>query len=119
MADAGEQQRTLVVLTTGKEAFMRANAVLQVALVLATQGLQVQFLAIGPGIEVFKSNQRNSPQFAEMLNKMREAGVQLSVCQVSMENIGLTRDQMFDAEIVMGGRVIAQRIREGWTVLTF
>jgi hypothetical protein len=110
----------LVVVTTGKEQFVRANAILQMTLMIRkSSGLPVEFLAIGPGVEIFRSNQRNSPQFGQLLDQLREAGVQLAACEVSLQSIGLTRDQMFDAEIVRGGVEVAQRIQDGYTVLTF
>lgn len=110
----------LVVLTTGKEAFVRANAIMQMTLMIRkTSGQPVEFLALGPGVEVFRSNQKNSPQFGQMLEQMKEAGITLAVCEMSLENLGLTRDQMFEANIVRGGVEVAQRIQEGYTVLTF
>jgi len=110
---------TLVVLTTGKEAFVRANAVLQMTLMLSKFGQKpVELLTLGPGIEILKANQKNSPQFAQQLNAMKEAGIEIAVCEQSMQNLGLTSDQMFEAKIVRGGEV-ARRIQEGYTVLTF
>jgi hypothetical protein len=111
---------TLVVLTTGKEAFVRANAILQLTLMVRKTSQQpVELLALGPGVEVFRSNQRNSPQFGQQLDALREAGVRLAVCEVSLENLGLTSDQMFAAESVRGGVEVATKMAEGWDVLTF
>lgn len=118
MPDA--DQSTLVVLTAGKEAFVRANAVLQMTQMVRTSGqMPVELLFLGPGVEVLRANQRNSPQFEQQLAALREAGVQLTVCEVSLESLGLTRDQMFEAEPVKGGVEVARRIQEGWQVLTF
>jgi len=118
MPDA--DQSTLVVLTTGKEAFVRANAVLQMTQMVRTSGqMPVELLFLGPGVEVLRANQRNSPQFEQQLAALREAGVQLTVCEVSLESLGLTRDRMFEAEPVKGGVEVARRIQEGWQVLTF
>lgn len=111
---------TLVVLTTGKEAFVRANAILQMTLMIRrTTRDPVELLAIGPGIEIFRSNQKNSPQFGQQLDSLREAGVRLAVCEMSLENLGLTKDQMFTADVVRGGVEVANRLTEGWHVLTF
>ncbi len=113
-------QSTLVVLTTGKEALVRANAVLQMTLMLRKTGqMPVELLTLGPGVEVLRSNQKNSPQFQQQLDALREAGVRLTVCEVSLENLGLTQDQMFQADTVKGGVEVATRLREGWQVLTF
>jgi hypothetical protein len=118
MPDA--DQSTLVVLTAGKEAFVRANAVLQMTQMVRTSGqMPVELLFLGPGVEVLRANQRNSPQFEQQLAALREAGVQLTVCEVSLKSLGLTRDQMFEAEPVKGGVEVARRIQEGWQVLTF
>ncbi len=113
------EKPVLITLTTGKEEFVRAMAVLQLTLSMAQQELDVEFLALGPGVEILRSNQRNSPQFGEMLDKLKNVGVSIKVCGMSLENIGLTQDQMFPADIVMGGVEIAQRIKIGYTVLTF
>lgn len=111
---------TLVVLSTGKEAFVRANAVLQLTLMVRKTGhMPVELLAFGPGVEILRSNQKNSPQFHQQLDGLREAGVQISVCEVSLESLGLTKDQMFEAEAVKGGVEVATRLQEGWNVLTF
>ncbi len=111
---------TLVVLTTGKEAFVRANAILQMTLMIRkTADVAVELLALGPGIEVFRSNQKNSPQFGQMLRELKENGIDLAVCEMSLENLGLTRDQMFEARIVKGGVEVAHRMQQGYTVLTF
>ncbi len=113
-------QPTLVVLTTGKEAFVRANAILQMTLMLRKFGQEpVELLVLGPGIEILKSNQKNSPQFSQQLDAMKAAGIEIAICEQSMQNLGLTPDQMFEAKIVRGGEEIARRMQDGYTVLTF
>lgn len=109
----------LVVVTTGKEEFVRVNAVLQTTLAMAQQGLQVELLVLGSGVELLRSNQRSSPQFSQWLTKLRAAGVRVAACQVSLEGLGLTDDQRFEAEVVMGGKEVAARIADGHMVLTF
>jgi len=117
--ESGEKS-TLVVLTTGKEAFVRANAVLQMTLMVRkTREMPVELLLLGPGVEILRSNQKNSPQFEQQLNGLREAGVQITVCEVSLESLGLTKDQMFEAESVRGGVEVATRLQAGRHVLTF
>lgn len=112
---------TLVVLTTGKEAFVRANAVLQMTLMVrrTKQEMPVELLLLGPGVEVLRSNQKNSPQFEQQLAGLREAGVRITVCEVSLESLGLTKDQMFECETVKGGVEVATKLAEDWNVLTF
>ncbi len=111
---------TLVVLATGKEAFVRVNAVLQMTLMIRkTGGMPVELLFFGPAVEVLRANQKNSPQFGQQLDNLREAGVSLTVCEVSLESLGLTKDQMFDAALVKGGVEVATRLEEDWHVLTF
>jgi hypothetical protein len=120
VANEWQDPSTLVVVTTGKEAFMRANAIMQMTLMMRKLGgMPVEFLAIGPGVELFRSNQKNSPQFSQQFDAMREAGVRLAVCEVSLESLGLTQDQMFQADLVRGGQEVAERVKEGWNVLTF
>lgn len=111
---------TLVVLATGKEAFVRAIAVLQMTLMIRkTGGMPVELLLFGPGVEILRSNQKNSPQFDQQLSALRQSGVRVAVCEVSLESLGLTRDQMFDADLVKGGVEVATRLGEDWHVLTF
>jgi hypothetical protein len=50
---------------------------------------------------------------------MKKAGIEIAVCEQSMENLGLTPDQMFEATIVRGGEEVARRIQGGYTILTF
>jgi hypothetical protein len=117
---ATSEQSTLVVLTTGKEAFVRANAVLQMTLMVRkTGGMPVELLLLGPGVEILRSNQKNSPQFEQQLAELRKVGVQIAVCEVSLASLGLTREQMFDADVVKGGVEVGTRISQGWNVLTF
>jgi len=115
-----EEQPTLVVLTTGKEAFLRANAVLQMTLMVRkTAQNPVELLLLGQGVEILRSNQKSSPQFGQQLAGLREAGVRVAVCEVSLQSLGLTNDQMFRADQVKGGVEVANRLQEGWHVLTF
>ncbi|UQX11251.1 DsrE family protein [Candidatus Mycobacterium methanotrophicum] len=117
---SGSETSTLVVLTTGKEAFVRANAILQMTLMVRKTGrMPVELLLLGPGIEIVRSNQKNSPQFEQQLTELRQEGVQVAVCEVSLASLGLTRDQMFDADVVKGGVEVGTRIMQGWNVLTF
>lgn len=114
------EQSVLVVLTTGKEAFVRANAVLQMTLMVRKTGeMPVELLLLGPGVEILRSNQKSSPQFDQQLSALRQAGVRVAVCEVSLMSLGLTQDQMFDADLVKGGVEVATRTSEGWHVLTF
>ena len=111
---------TLVVLTTGKEAFVRANAVLQMTLMVRRSGqMPVELLFLGPGVEILRANQKNSPQFDQQLAALREAGVRIAVCEVSLESLGLSEAERFEADAVKGGVEIAARLRAGWNVLTF
>jgi len=114
------EQATLVVLTTGKEAFVRVNAVLQMTLMVRRTGqMPVELLLLGPGVEILRANQKNSPQFGQALAALGEAGVKVAACEVSLESLGLTRDQMFEAETVKGGEEVAARLKAGWHILTF
>jgi len=114
------KKSTLVVVTTGKEAFVRANAILQMTLMVRkTLQEPVEILFLGPGVEILRSNQKNSPQFAQQLEVLRAEGVRVAVCEVSLESLGLTKDQMFEADVVRGGIEVATRLGEGWQVLTF
>lgn len=111
---------TLVVLATGKEALVRANAVLQMTLMIRKTGqMPVELLFFGPGVEVLRSNQKSSPQFEQELSALRQAGVRITVCEVSLGSLGLTKDQMFEADLVKGGVEMATRLGEDWHVLTF
>lgn len=117
---APDEKPTLIVLTTGKEAFVRANAVLQLTLMVHKNSeMAVELLFLGQGVEVLRSNQKNSPQFDQQLTALREAGVRVTVCEVSLESLGLTTDQMFEAETVKGGVEVGARLAAGWHVLTF
>ncbi len=76
-------------------------------------------LLLGPGVEILRSNQKNSPHFEQVLAELGEAGVRIAVCETSLASLGLTRDQMFEAEVVKGGVEVGARIVQGWNILTF
>ncbi|MGC9220486.1 MAG: DsrE family protein [Solirubrobacteraceae bacterium] len=108
------------MLTTGKESFVRANSVLQMTLMVRkTRQMPVELLLLGPGVEILRANQKNSPQFDQELTALREAGVQVAVCEVSLQSLGLTEDQRFEADTVKGGVEVAARLQAGWDILTF
>jgi hypothetical protein len=88
-------------------------------MVCKTGGMPVELLLLGPGVEFVRSNQKNSPQFEQQLKALRQAGVHISVCEVSVASLGLTRDQMFDADVVRGGVEVGTRIVQGWNVSSF
>lgn len=113
------EKSVLITLTNGKEEFVHVMATLQVALSMAQQDLSIHFLVLGPGVDILRSNQRNSQQFKDMFEKMKNAGVRIKACKMSLENMGLTEDQRFETEVVMGGVEIADCIKAGFTVLTF
>jgi len=97
-----------------KEAFVRANAVLQMTqMVRKPVQMLVELPFLGPGVEIPRANQESPPQFAQQLDRLREAGVHLSICEMSLESLGLTRDQMLEAEPVKGGVEVSRRIQGG------
>ncbi|CAB4243783.1 DrsE family protein [Methylacidimicrobium sp. AP8] len=119
-AAASSKQALLIVVTTGKEAFPRANSLLHMAGVLANQpNTQVEFLLLGPGVELLRSNQKSPPIIAEALDHLRRCGVDITACEVSLEAYGVEADRMLPARLVKGAVEIRRCIGEGATVLTF
>ncbi|QSR89196.1 DsrE family protein [Methylacidiphilum caldifontis] len=110
----------LVVVTTGKEAFPRLNSLLHMTGIMAEQPeTKVELLLLGPGVEILRSNQKSTPIIAQALDHLRQMGVDIAACQVSLEAYGVDPDQMLSARFVKGAVEIRQRIAEGVTVLSF
>ncbi|WP_018289856.1 DsrE family protein [Verrucomicrobium sp. 3C] len=110
----------LVVVTTGKEAFPRANSLLHMTGVLANQPkTKIEFLLLGPGVELLRANQKSTPIIAEALDHLRQLGVDVAACQVSLEAYGVEAERMLPARLVKGAAEIRRCIGEGMTVLTF
>ncbi|TFE68485.1 sulfur reductase DrsE [Methylacidiphilum sp. Yel] len=110
----------LVVITIGKEAFPRVNSLFHMTQVLAQQkDTKVELLLLGPGVELLRANQKSSPIFSEMFSHLRQIGVDIAACEVSLEAFGVPVGQMLPARLVKGAVEINQRIDQGVRVLTF
>ncbi|MCY0881916.1 MAG: DsrE family protein [Firmicutes bacterium] len=120
MADA-EKKPILVVLTTGKESFMRSNSIIQAVIGMKKfSGVPVEIMFLGPGVDLLRSNQRNSPMWQKNIESLKEAGVKTVACSVSLEGFGIREDEMFSLDaLVMGGKEIAEKFAEGYHVMTF
>lgn len=100
--------RPVLIALHGQEAVGYANAILQMTLMVRKIASRV--LVFGPGVEIFRANQKNSPAFRQLLDGLCTEGVALNVCEMFLENPGLTADQMFPAGRVKGGVEIVEKL---------
>jgi len=115
-----EQKPILYVVTMESEAFQRTVALLLMATMMARQGLTIEFLAVGTGIEVYRNNNGVAPQFKELLDNMRAEKITFAACTNAMKSVGLSKDEMFPIDkFVIGGQEVAERIKDGYMIITF
>jgi hypothetical protein len=115
-----EQQPILYVVTMESEAFQRTVALMLMATMMARQGLKIEFLAVGTGIEIYRNNNGVAPEFEELLNNMRKEKITFAACTNAMKSTGLSKDEMFPIDkFVIGGEEVAARIKDGYMVMTF
>jgi hypothetical protein len=102
------------------EAFQRTVALMTMAATMARQGLRVEFLTVGTGIEVYRNNTGSAPQFEALLKSMQAAGITLAACTNSMKAMGVAKEDMFPVDkFVIGGDEVAARVKENYRVMTW
>ncbi|MCY0881094.1 MAG: DsrE family protein [Firmicutes bacterium] len=116
-----ETRPILYVLTMYSEAFQRTQALLKMAAIMASEGLTIEFLTTGTGVEVYRSNGMSSGQMLPLLTAMHDAGIKMTACTNAMKAMGLSQEEMFPVvdEFVIGGKEVAARIKDGYQVLPF
>lgn len=115
-----DQKPILYVVTMESEAFQRTVSLLLMATMMARQGLVIEFLAVGTGIEIYRKNNAVASQFEELLNNMRAQKIMLAACTNAMKSMGLTQEEMFPIDkFVIGGQEVADRVKDGYMVMTF
>ena len=113
--------RMLVMLTTGKDNINAEMVAFSFAFnAVKNAKAKVEFLFLGRGVQAANKHQKSSPQFEEQINMLRNEGIPLKICKVSMAGEGLTENDIFPGiEMVLGGVETNARIEDGYSVLTF
>jgi len=115
-----DQKPILYIITMESEAFQRTIALLLMATMMARQGLTIELLAIGTGIEIYRNNNGVAPQMEELLNNMRAENITFAACTNAMKSVGLSKEEMFPVDkFIIGGQETAERIKDGYMVMTF
>ncbi|MEW9492598.1 MAG: DsrE family protein [Candidatus Aramenus sulfurataquae] len=113
--------KIFVISTAGKDDINRATMAINFALgARKNANATVSLMFLGRGVETLLKNVANAEQMRKLVNDMIEAGIEVSYCGISLKNLGLTRDLIFDnVKEVMGGVETAKKIDEGYAVVSF
>jgi hypothetical protein len=113
--------KILVMLITGKDNINTEMVAFSFAFnAVKNAKADVEFLFLGRGVQAANKHQKSSPQFLDQINMLRNEGIPLKICKVSMAGEGLTEDEIFpDIDMVLGGVETNDRIEDGYTVITF
>jgi hypothetical protein len=113
--------KILVMLITGKENINTQMVSFNFAVNLVRNAnATVEFLFLGRGVEAADKRHKNSPQFQEQIESLKNSGIPVKICKVSMAAEGMSQNDIFpDIEMVLGGVETNNRIGEGYSVITF
>lgn len=113
--------KIFVISTAGKDDINRTTMAINFALgARKNANATVAFMFLGRGVETLLKNATNAKQMKKLIDDMINAGIDVSYCGVSLKNLGLTKELIFDGiKEVMGGVETAKRIDEGYTVVSF
>ncbi|AWR96393.1 hypothetical protein DFR86_01735 [Acidianus sulfidivorans JP7] len=113
--------KIFVISTAGKDDINRANMAMNFALgARKNAGATVAFMFLGRGVETLLKNSANAPQMKKTIEDMINSGIEVTYCGISLKNLGLNKDLIFEGiKEVMGGVETAKRIDEGYTVVSF
>ena len=113
--------KILVMLITGKDNINTEMVAFSFAFnAVKNAKANVEFLFLGRGVQAANKNQKSSPQFLDQINMLKNEGIPLKICKVSMAGEGLTENDIFSGlESVYGGVEVDSRIQDGYSVITF
>ena len=113
--------KILVMLITGKDNINTEMVAFSFTFnAVKNAKANVEFLFLGRGVQAANKHQKSSPQFEDQINMLRNEGIPLKICKISMSGEGLTEDDIFPGiDLVLGGVETDKRIEDGYTVITF
>ena len=113
--------KILVMLTTGKENINTEMVAFNFAVnAVKNAKSTVEFLFLGRGVQAVNKKQKRAPQFREQIDNLRKASIPVKVCKVSLQGEGLSDEDIFEnLDSVFGAVEVDNRIKEGYSVITF
>lgn len=80
----------------------------------------VEVLLFAEGVGIVDPNAPNVEEYRERLLHLEQAGVKVVACISIAENIGLVEEyEALDIELVHASAYVAQKVSEGYTIMTF
>jgi hypothetical protein len=113
--------KIFVISTSGKEDINKTMMAINFALGARDNAkAEVSVMFLGRGVMALLKNSGNSEAMLNLINKMKNDGIEVTYCKVSLKGMGLTSDLIFDGiKDVMGGVETAKRIDSEYSVVTF
>ncbi|MGC8584945.1 MAG: DsrE family protein [Thermoplasmata archaeon] len=112
--------KILTVIITGKENINRVNVAFNFSIVARKNGNEVEMLFIGPGVQIVNKKHAFSQMFYSSIKNGMDLGIRVKACINSINNEGLTKEDIFEGVEFVGGAVeTSERIKEGYIPVTF
>ncbi|EZQ11095.1 MULTISPECIES: DsrE family protein [Acidianus] len=113
--------KIFVISTAGKDDINKAMMAMNFALgAKKNANATVALMFLGRGVETLLKGAGNAEQMKKVIEDMIKAGIEVNYCGISLKNMGLSKDQIFDGiPEVMGGVETAKRIDQGYSVVSF
>lgn len=115
------ETKVFIICTSGREDINNTNMAVNFALgAKKNAGAKVSFMFLGRGVENLLKNAATAQQMENMINSMKDAGIDVTYCGVSLKGLGLDKDMIMPiADEVMGGVQTVKKIEEGYAIVTF
>jgi hypothetical protein len=113
--------KIFVISTAGKDDINRAMMAMNFALgARKNAGATVSLMFLGRGVETLLKDSGNSAQMKKVIEDMQNSGIEVTYCGISLKNMGLTKDLIFEGiKEVMGGVETVKKVEEGYAVVSF
>ncbi len=113
--------KMFVIITKGKDDLNMVNVAINFAVSsVKNAGATVSFMFLGRGVENLLKNSNGIKPIADGIDNMKNAGIDVSYCTVSVKGIGLSESDLIDGvEPVMGGIQTNKKVDNGYSVITF
>ncbi len=112
--------KILTIVITGKENINRVNVAFNFSINAKKNNNDVEILFIGPGVQIVNKKHAFAQTFINNIKNLQELGIKIKACINSINNEGLSKDDIFEGVEFVGGAIeAAERISEGYIPVTF